>query len=169
MSSLLIPASTDSLSSLVAHNPFHRLTTLPRSQLAATREIPAAERRLLIEHFVTTFRWRSIRPLLPLQLVIPPDVPAWQPRRCRSHYVWLPPDDVPSLDDLKGCDDFDLVLRLFDFSPWRPVLAQRFSSHLGPPPFDPVSLGLAWLLIRWRNWDWPRLVTELHSPERGLG
>jgi hypothetical protein len=73
------------------------------------------------------------------------------------------------LDDLQGWDDFDLVLRLFDFSSWRPILAQRFSSQLGPPPFDPVSLGLAWLLVRWRNWDWPRLLTELHSAERGLG
>jgi hypothetical protein len=38
-----------------------------------------------------------------------------------------------------------------------------------PPPFDPVSLGLAWLMTRWRNWDWPTLLTELHSPERGWG
>jgi len=68
-----------------------------------------------------------------------------------------------------GLDDFDLVLRLFDFAPWRPILGQRFSSHLGPPPFDPVSLGLAWLMARWRQWDWPTLLTELHSPERGRG
>ena len=24
-----------------------------------------------------------------------------------------------------------------------------------PPPFDPVSIGLVWLLVRWRNWSWP--------------
>jgi hypothetical protein len=102
MSSRLIEASTNALSPIPAARCFQRLTTLPRSQLTATRQIPAAQRRLLTEHFVTTFRWRSIRPLLPLRLVIPPHLPAWQPRRCRSHYVWLPPDDVPSLDDLKG-------------------------------------------------------------------
>ena len=169
MSTVLIPALADTASLIAADAPFHRLTTLSRSQLAATRDIPAAERRLLTEHFITTFQWDAIRPLLPLQPIIPPDIPAWQPRRCRSHYIWLPPDDIPSLQGLEGWDDFDLLLRLFDFSPWRPILAQRFSSQMGPPPFDPVSLGLAWLLVRWRNWEWTRLVTELHSPERGLG
>jgi len=169
MPAVLIPTLADTRALIPADSPFQRLTTLSRTQLAATREIPAAQRRLLTEHFVTTFRWETIRPLLPLQLVVPPDVPPWHPRRCRSHYRWLPPEDPLSLDDWQGLDDFDLVLRLFDFSPWRPILAQRFSSHFGPPPFDPVSIGLAWLLARWRNWDWPSLLTELHSRERGLG
>ncbi|MGD9101815.1 MAG: hypothetical protein PVF45_15135, partial [Anaerolineae bacterium] len=153
----------------VPESPFHRLTTLPRSELLATREIPAAERRLLTEHFVTAFQWESVRPLLPLRLVVPPDVTPWRPRRCRSHYRWLPPNDLQDADDLSGLDDFDLLLRLFDFSPWRPILAQRFASSLGPPPFDPVSIGLAFLLARWRNWGWPSLLTELHSHERGAG
>ena len=69
----------------------------------------------------------------------------------------------------QGLDDFDLILRLYDFSAWRPILGQRFASQYGPPPFDPVSLGLAWLLARWRGWSWPQLVTELRSPERGSG
>jgi hypothetical protein len=68
---------------------------------------------------------------------------------------------------LAGLDDFDLVLRLVDFSAWRPILAQRFTTHLGPPPFDPVSLGLLTLLGRWRDWDWPTLHTELVNPTRG--
>jgi hypothetical protein len=169
MSPFLIPALADSLPLAVEDSPFHSLTGLSRSELAATRDLPAAERRLLVEHFVDAFQWQTIRPLLPLRLVVPGDVPPWRPRCCRSHYRWLPPDDLHCLDDLEGLDNFDLVLRLFDFSPWRPILAQRFSSHLGPPPFDPVSLGLAWLLVRWRDWDWPSLLTELHSPERGLG
>jgi hypothetical protein len=169
VSNFLIPAVEGVVLRDIPESPFRRLTTLSRKELVATRDVPAAERRLLTQYFVTSFQWPAVRPLLPLQLVVPPDVPAWQSRRCRSHYVWLPPDDLPSLDDLQGWDDFDLLLRLFDFSSWRPILAQRFSSHLGPPPFDPVSMGLAWLLVRWRNWDWPRLVTELHSAERGLG
>jgi hypothetical protein len=145
------------------------LTGLSRSELAATRDLEAADRRLLIKHFVTTFQWEAVRPLLPLRLVVPQDIPPWRARRCRSHYRWLLPDDLQSPDDLEGLDDFDLLLRLFDFSPWRAILAQRFASHLGPPAFDPLSMGLAWLLVRWRNWDWPRLLTELHSAERGLG
>lgn len=153
----------------IPESPFQRLTTLSRSELAGTRNIAAADRRPLTDSFVATFQWQSIRPLLPLQLVVPPDVPAWRSRLCRSHYLWLPPDDLQSIDDFKGLDGLDLILRLFDFSAWRPVLGQRFSSNFGPPPFDPVSIGLAWLLVRWRNWSWPRLVTELHSWERGGG
>lgn len=153
----------------VPESPFHRLTTLSRSELISTRDVPADERRLLTEHFASTFQWESVRPLLPLCLETVPDVRPWRSRICRSHYAWLPPDDIQSADDLEGMDDFDLLIRLFDFSPWRPILGQRFSSNFGPPSFDPVSIGLAWLLARWRNWTWPRLVTELHSRERGLG
>jgi hypothetical protein len=78
-------------------------------------------------------------------------------------------EDTLSTDDLAGLDDFDLVLRLFDFSPWRPILAQRFRSHMGPPPFDPLSIGLGILLARWKRWSWPTLITELRSQERGGG
>ena len=53
-------------------------------------------------------------------------------------------------EDLVGLDDFDLILRLYDFSAWRPILGQRFASQCGPPPFDPVSLGLGWLFALWR-------------------
>ena len=55
-------------------------------------------------------------------------------------------------------DEFDLLLRLFDFSPWRPYLAQHFHSQYGPPPFDPLSLGLGILLAHYQSWDWVRLV-----------
>jgi len=169
MSAIWIPAPADTTGWNPADSPFHRLTSLSRAELAATRDLPAAERRLLTAHFVETFQWQAMRPLLPLRLVAPPDVPPWQPRRCRSYYRWLPPDDIQSTDDFEGLDDFDLVLRLYDFSAWRPILAQRFASQFGPPPFDPLSLGLAWLLARWRDWGWPTLLTELHSAERGLG
>lgn len=153
----------------VPGSPFQALSPLPRPQLATTREMGAAERRLLLPTFVQTFAWDKIQPLLPLRLDLPAAVPVWRARWCRSHYVWLPSDNLSSPDAWQGLDAFDLVLRLFDFSPWRPILGQRFSSHLGPPPFDPVSLGLAGLMARWRQWSWPTLCTELHSPERGRG
>jgi len=167
--SVLIPSQIVSPPLVLPDSPFHRLTSFARADLVATRDLPAAERRLLIEHFVSAFQWEAIRPLLPLQLELPPGVQPWRTRVCRSQYVWLPPDDIRCADDLVGLDNFDLVVRLFDFSPWRTILGQRFSSAYGPPPFDPASIGLAWLLARWRNWTWPQLLTELHSPERGLG
>ena len=169
MTPALIFAADAVLDKAAPASPFQRLTPLSRPELLTTRDLPAAERRLLVPHFVGLFQWSAIRPLLPFPLAVPAGVPPWRPRRCRSHYLWLPPDDFQSAADLEGLDDFDLVLRLFDFSPWRPILAQRFHSHYGPPPFDPVSLGLLFLLARWRNWSWPQVLTELHSSERGPG
>jgi hypothetical protein len=169
MSIILIPTMGETDSPHRPASPCHALPSLACSQLAATRDIPAAERRLLVTGFVAAFQWDTVRSLLPLQLSVPARVRPWRARFCRSQYVWLPPDDIQSADDLTGLDAFDLVIRIFDFSSWRPILGQRFSSHLGPPPFDPVSIGLAWLLARWRNWTWSQVVTELHSRERGLG
>ena len=185
MTSLWVPAPTPAQVLTAAHlpdSPFHQLLGCPRALLRATRDIPAAARRLLLPNFVATFRWDTMRPLLPLRLVVAPTqptagpdqpapLPVWQPRYCRSHYVWLPPEETlgPAPAAWQGLDDFDLLLRLFDCSAWRPILGQRFASQYGPPPFDPVSLGLAWLLALWRGWSWPQLVTELHSGERGQG
>jgi hypothetical protein len=153
----------------VPDSPFHNLIGLSRSDMVASRGLEASTRRLLIENFVDTFAWSAVRPILPLRLVVPPDVPPWRPRRCRSYYHWLPPEEMLTAEALKGLDDFDLVLRLFDFSAWRPILAQRFCSQMGPPSFDPLSIGLGALLARWRRWGWATLLTELHSSERGAG
>ena len=94
----------------------------------------------------------------------PGDVSAWTGRLCRSHYQWFPLDKSETLE---GLDEFDLMLRLFDFSPWRPYFAQRFHSQLGPPPFDPLSMGLGIFLAHHQKWDWARLARELRSPTRG--
>ena len=172
MSIILVPAATELqvvTGTLAPTSPFHCLVGLSRQELAATRDIPAAQRRLLIEDFLTSFHWEAIKPHLPLRLGIPADVPTWRPRQCRSYYRWLPPDDIQSSQDLEGLDDFDLILRLFDFTAWRPILGQRFHSQFGPPPFDPVSIGLAILLARWHQWQWSQLRTELCSRERGQG
>ncbi|MCK4471876.1 MAG: hypothetical protein KAW49_08840 [Anaerolineae bacterium] len=117
MSIILIPTMEDTVPLSVPESPFHRLSTLPRSELVSTRDVPADERRLLTEHFVSTFQWASVRPLLPLRLETVPNIRPWRSRICRSHYVWLPPNDIRSADDLEGMDDFDLLIRLFDFSP----------------------------------------------------
>ncbi len=149
--------------------PFARLLGLSRLELKANRSVPADERRLLTAHFQESFTWSAIRPLLPLLFSVPADMPAPSPRRYRSAYTWLPPEERLTAEELEGLDDFDLILRLFDFSAWRPILAQRFRSQFGPPVFDPVSIGLGILLARWRNWGWPTLRRELSSAERGRG
>lgn len=165
---LLLPPEQTELPR-VPDSPFHNLVGLGRSEMAKSRGVEAPQRRLLTERFVSTFAWSAIRPQLPLCLVVPWDVQPWQPRHCRSYYRWLSPEETLTARDLQGLDDFDLILRLFDFSAWRPILAQRFRSQLGPPPFDPVSIGLGVLLARWKRWHWPTLCTQLHSNERGRG
>lgn len=169
MSQVIIPLTAVQVAPPLALTSFQHLVGLSRSELKATRTLPAAPRRLLTTHFQESFNWATIRRLLPLPLITPADVPVLPPRRYRSHYQWLPPDDIQTRADLDGLDDFDLIVRLFDFSPWRPILGQRFASHYGPPAFDPVSIGLGILLARWRNWHWSTLVTELKSAERGGG
>ena len=164
-----VPATTIVPAISVSDSPFHALASFSRSELSATRSLPAAERRLLLPNFVALFRWEGIQPLLPLQLPTPGDPPPWVGRACRSCYRWQPSEELASSADLLALDEFDLMLRLFDFSAWRPYFAQRFKSQFGPPPFDPLSLGLAAFLAVYQGWDWERLVKELRSPERGRG
>jgi hypothetical protein len=130
--------------------PFEGLSIPTRSELSAGRDLSAAERRLQLPNFVAMFDWGAIRNLLPLRLPAPGETPAWTRRLCRSHYQWLPVDESETLD---GLDEFDLMLRLFDFSPWRLYFAQRFRSQLGPPPFDPLSVGLGIFLAHHQKWD----------------
>ena len=130
------------------------------------RGLPAAERRWQLPDFVQTFQWESIRSRLPLQLPTPGAAPAWSGRVCRSYYQWLA-EELPANAELLQLDEFDLMIRLFDFSPWRPYFAQRFHSQYGPPPFDPLSLGLSMFLAHYQSWDWERLVQELRSAARG--
>jgi len=169
MSQIIIPLAQVQVVQPVAFTSFHHLVGLSRTELKATRSLSAAPRRLLTAHFQESFKWTRIRALLPLPLITPAAVPLLPPRQYRSHYHWLPPDDIQTMADLEGLDDFDLIVRLFDFNPWRPILGQRFTSQYGPPPFDPVSIGLGILLARWREWNWSTLVTELKSAERGGG
>ena len=162
MKAIWIPAAP-----ILSHviQPFEGLCNPTRAELSAGRNLSASERRLQLPNFVAMFDWGAIRNLLPLRLPTPGETPAWTRRLCRSHYQCLPVDES---EVLNGLDEFDLMLRLFDFSPWRPYFAQRFRSQLSPPPFDPLSLGLGIFLAHHQKWDWARLARELRSPTRGL-
>jgi len=167
MNSLWIPTVPRQSVLQASATLFGSLPRLSRAQLAASRCLPATERRLQLPYFVETFRWERIRPLLPLQLSTPEEPLTWSGRVCRSYYQWLGSDDLPTSAEVLRLDEFDLLLRLFDFSPWRAYFAQRFRSQYGPPPFDPLSLGLSMFLAHYQSWDWERLVQELRSPARG--
>lgn len=55
----------------IPDSPFQKLQRSTRAEFIENRDIPAAERRLGLPHFVETFRWENIQPLLPLQLPTP--------------------------------------------------------------------------------------------------
>ena len=68
MSRHWIPAA-ENLSVLpLAEKPFDRLSAFSHVQFLATRDLPAAQRRLQVAGFVETLCWSSVRPWLPLQL-----------------------------------------------------------------------------------------------------
>lgn len=167
MSSLWVPAGTPAQVLSGPHppdSPFHQLLGFTRPQLCETRDIAAAERRLLLPNFVETFNWTSIRPLLPLRLVVAPTQPepdseqvpappSWQPRYCRSHYQWLAPEERlnEGLAAWQGLDDFDLMLRLFD-----PSTGSGQVSAPGGPSWASVSaVSSVHRPSTQSAWDWP--------------
>jgi len=162
-----IPSAVKRESVDMEHSPFEKLHRRTRAELMGSRTVPAAERRLQVPDFVELFQWEAIRLLLPLQLPTPGAAPVWSGRACRSYYQWLAAEDLHANAEVLRLDEFDLLLRLFDFSPWRPYFAKRFHSQYGPPPFDPLSLGLGMFLAYHQSWDWARLLHELNSPARG--
>jgi hypothetical protein len=82
MNRILVPAASLVACLEIKDGPFHQLQSTSRSELAETRSIPAAERRLLIPNFIELFLWEAIQPLLPLKLPTPGNPPPWQARVC---------------------------------------------------------------------------------------
>jgi len=101
----------------------------------------------------------ALRSHLPLVWPAPPDLPPSPKRRYRSHYAYLGAEDLDTPRVWEELTDFEVLLRLVDFSPLRPVLAQLlgWTSAKGWTPFDPVSL---FLLCGWQLTEqWNRAAT----------
>jgi hypothetical protein len=62
MNTLWVPATPVIPTVEVPDNPFRQLASFSRAELAATRHLPAAERRLLLPNFVKLFRWSTFPP-----------------------------------------------------------------------------------------------------------
>ena len=114
---------------------------------------------------MSTCHWTALRERLPLPWPTPPGTPPSPKRRYRSHYVYPGYADVNLPATWDPLNDFDLVLRLVDFSGLRPVLAQRLGwvSACGYEPFDPLSF---FLLNGWQLTNhWTRTATLTHLGE----
>jgi len=122
--------------------------------------------RALDSDFVAQCSLESLRHRLPLRWPISDDVPPSPKKSYRSHYVYRGWEDLDNPVSWEHLSDFDLLLRLIDFSPLRDVLAQRlgWTSARGHVPFDPVSI---FLLIGWRivnGWTRSELLRRIRDP-----
>lgn len=122
-------------------------------------KLTAVEARAHDSDFVAQCSLSGLRARLPLCWPTPPGVPPSPKNRYRSQYVYLDWEDLQNPAAWKDLSDFEVVLRLVDFSGLRPVLAQRlgWTSPRGQTPFDPVSI---FLLLGWQITNgWSRAKT----------
>lgn len=115
--------------------------------------------------FVSTCGWTALRDRLPLRWPPSPNTPPSPKPRYRSHYVYRGYADLADPATWEQLGDFDLLLRLVDFTDLRPVLAQRLGwvSACGYEPFDPLSF---FLLNGWQLTNhWKRSETLKHLGE----
>ena len=140
-------------------------------------ELTAVECRAQDAVFITQSSLEGLRERLPLRWPTPPGTPPSPKRAYRSEYVYLGWQDLADgvhAGELHRNDpatwehasEFDLLLRLIDFSGLRPVLAQRlgWTSGRGWMPFDPVSF---FLLTGWQissAWTRTQTLNNLRSP-----
>ena len=116
--------------------------------------------------FLSQCNLLSLQESLPLQWPTPPEIPASPKKRYRSAYAYPWRTALADLDQVlawKDLADFDLLLRLVDFSGLRPVLAYLlgWKSGRGWEPFDPVSF---FLLILWQitnRWSRSQMMKNL--------
>jgi hypothetical protein len=119
-----------------------------------TETLTPTQTRQQHPEFVAQCSFAALKSQLPLRWPAPPDVPPSPKPRYRSAYVYWGADDLEAPATWDELTDFELLLRLVDFSPLRPVLAQLlgWTSAQGWTPFDPVSLFLLCLWQVLENW-----------------
>jgi len=119
-------------------------------------EFTPVETRARDATYVRQCSLSGLQERLPLQWPTLPDTSPSPKRGYRSNYVYQGYADLEDWNNWQHLSDFDLVLRLVDFSDLRPVLAQLlgWTSARGRMPFDPVSMFLlvSWQLInKWKR------------------
>ena len=116
--------------------------------------------------FVHQCSLQGLRSALPLLWPTPAGTLPSPKRDHRSHYGYLGWDDLTDPQAWTYLSDFDLVLRLVDFSGLRPVLAQRlgWTSARGKRPFDPLSMFLltSWQIVN--GWSRAETLRNIQHP-----
>jgi hypothetical protein len=124
------------------------------------------EARVQEEDFVRECNGSALRKCLPLQWPRPAKIPPSPKKRYRSSYQYPGWQELEDPANWADFDDFELLLRLVDFSSLRDVLAERLGwrSAQGKVPFDPVSLFLltAWQIVN--GWSRAKCLRNLSNP-----
>ena len=117
--------------------------------------------------WVARLGFTALQGKLPLRWPTPPDTPACPKRRLRSHYVYCGWEDLQEPATWQTLTQFRLLLRLVDFGPLRPVLAQLmgWKNDRGYRPFDPVSIFLLKLWQISNRWNRSQVIANLRQPE----
>ncbi len=131
-----------------------------------TNGLTAVETRAQDSTFVAQCNLTGLQDRLPLIWPILPDTPPSPKNDYRSHYIYLGWEDLQDPSAWEHLSAFDLLLRLVDLSPLRPVLAQLLGwiSARGHKPFDPVSI---FLLVGWQitsEWNRAETLRNLRNP-----
>jgi hypothetical protein len=132
-------------------------------------KLPPPQERAAQAAFVSQCNLSGLRPSLPLSWPTPPKTPSSPKKSYRSNYVYpfqAEVGDPAQVLAWKELADFDLLLRLVDFSGLRAVLAQLlgWKSGRGWEPFDPVSM---FLLVAWQianRWKRSQALRNLANP-----
>ena len=129
-------------------------------------ELTPVETRAKDPAFVAACSLDGLRSRLPLRWPVPPDTPPSPKKSYRSHYVYLSWKELEDPTFWEHVSDFDLLLRLVDFAPLRPILAHLlgWTSARGQIAFDPISL---FLLMGWQitqGWSRSRVLRALRDP-----
>jgi hypothetical protein len=115
---------------------------------------------------VSSCNFKTLQDRLPLQWPRPVQTPPSPKLRYRSSYQYLGWAELEDPADWANWDDFEVLLRLVDFSGLRDVLAKQlgWTSAKGQVPFDPLSLFLltSWQIVN--HWSRAKTLRNLRNP-----
>jgi hypothetical protein len=128
-----------------------------------------AQTRARDEAFVGQCSLSGLHKSLPLNWPTLPGIPPSPKKHYRSLYGYAWTGETLDLEKVlawQKLSDFELLLRLVDFTALRPLLAQRlgWQSGRGWEPFDPVSF---FLLVAWQlsnRWKRSEVLKNLADP-----
>ncbi len=128
--------------------------------------LTAVEQRAQDGLFVADCGLDALRARLPLLWPTPPGTPPSPKKAYCSQYVYLGWQDLNDPATWQHSSEFDLLVRLIDFTGLRPVLAHclGWRSGRGWMPFDPISF---FLLTGWQitnGWSRAQTLRNLQNP-----